>query len=167
MSKIIFKRRSIRKFKDDALPDEAISQLLKAAMAAPSANNIKAWHFVVINKRELLDQLSEIHPYGKMLNQAAAAILVCGDTAKQSVTGYLHMDCAAATQNILLEATSLEIGSVWLGIYPREQRMTEISDFLNIPNHILPVSLVALGYPAEYKPANNPWQADAIHYNMW
>lgn len=104
MSRLIFKRRSIRKFKELAIPDEAISQILKAAMAAPSANNIKAWHFVVITKTELLARLAQIHPYGKMLNQAAAAILVCGDAAKQSVTGYLHMDCAAATQNILLEA---------------------------------------------------------------
>jgi nitroreductase len=167
MSKLIFKRRSIRRFKDEPLPDEAISQLLKAAMAAPSANNIKAWHFVVITKRELLDQLAEIHPYGKMLKEAAAAILVCGDPQKQSVTGYLYMDCAAATQNILLEATSLDIGSVWLGVYPREARMSEIGSFLKIPETIIPVSLVALGYPAEHKPINNPWQADAIHYNKW
>lgn len=167
MSKLIFKRRSIRKFKEEAIPDEALSQILKAAMAAPSANNIKAWHFVVITKTELLARLAQIHPYGKMLNQAAAAILVCGDTTKQSVTGYLHMDCAAATQNILLEATSLDIGSIWLGIYPREKRMMEISNLLHIPKNMLSVSLVALGYAAEYKPANNPWQAEAVHYNKW
>lgn len=167
MSKLIFKRRSIRKFKDEQIPDEAISQIIKAAMAAPSANNLKAWHFVVITKRELLDHLASIHPYGKMLQQANAAILVCGDNQKQPVTGYLYMDCAAATQNILLEATSLEIGSVWLGVYPREQRMEQISSFLNLPETIVPVSLVALGYPAERKPVNNPWQADAIHYNKW
>ena len=167
MSKLIFKRRSIRRFKAEPIPDEAISQIIKAAMAAPSANNLKAWHFVIITKRELLNQLAEIHPYGKMLNEAAAAILVCGNIQKQNVTGYLYMDCAAATQNILLEATSLDIGSVWLGVYPREARMSEIGSFFKIPDNIIPVSLVALGYPAEQKPINNPWQAEAIHYNKW
>lgn len=165
--KTIFKRRSIRKFKNEPLQEEEISLLLKAAMAAPTANNLREWHFVVIDKRELLDQLSEAHPYAKMLKTATAAIAVCGDLSIQTTPGYIVVDCAAATQNILLAATSLNIGSVWLGIYPREQRMKAIGNLLGLPEHILPVSLVALGYPDEKKPVNNSWFPEKIHFNKW
>ncbi|MBU2465048.1 MAG: nitroreductase family protein [Bacteroidetes bacterium] len=167
MLKTIFRRRSIRKFKEVPLQEEEISMMLKSAMAAPSANNLKAWHFMVIDKRELLDQLADIHPYGKMLKQAPAAILVCGDIQKQAVMGYLALDCTAATQNILLAATAMKIGSVWLGVYPREQRMDAISKQLKLPEHIRPISLIALGFADENKPANNPWTPEVIHNNKW
>ncbi|MBZ0242875.1 MAG: nitroreductase family protein [Bacteroidales bacterium] len=167
MLETIFKRRSIRKFKDEALLDEEIGMLIQCAMAAPSANNLKAWHFVVITQRERLDQLAEIHPHGKMLKQAPAALLICGDSLRQPTIGYLLLDCAAATQNLLLAATALKIGSVWLGIYPREQRMNDIKVLLNIPENIVPVALVALGYADEKKAANDPWSPEKIHYNKW
>ena len=163
----IFKRRSVRKFKDEPLQDEEIGLLLQCTMAAPSANNLKAWHFVVITKREQLHQLAEIHPYGKMLNQAPAALLICGDSLLQPNISYLTLDCAAATQNVLLAATALKIGSVWLGVYPREQRMKDINALLNIPENIVPIALVALGYADEKKAANNPWMPEKIHYNKW
>jgi nitroreductase len=165
--KTIFKRRSIRKFKNEALQEEEISFLLKAAMAAPTANNLREWHFVVIDKRDLLDQLATVHPYARMLKTATAAIAVCGDTSVQPVSGYVAVDGAAATQNILLAATSLKIGSVWLGVYPREQRMKDIAQLLGLPDQIMPVSLIALGYPDEKKPANDNWFAEKIHFNKW
>lgn len=165
--KSIFKRRSIRKFKSEPLQEEEISLLLKAAMAAPTANNLREWHFVVIDKRELLDELARVHPYAKMLKTATAAIAVCGDIVVQPAIGYVAVDCAAATQNILLAATKLKIGSVWLGVYPREQRMKDIASVLGLPDQIIPVSLIALGYPDEQKPANDNWFAEKIHFNRW
>lgn len=167
MLKTIFKRRSIRKFKEEPLQDDEIGILMQCAMAAPSANNIKAWHFVAITKRERLNQLAEIHPYAQMLKQAPAAILICGDSLQQPNIGYLALDCAAATQNVLLAATALKIGSVWLGIYPREQRMKDVKALLDIPEHITPIALVALGYADEKKPSNDPWIPEKIHYNKW
>lgn len=167
MIKTIFKRRSVRKFKDEPLQDEELGLLLQCAMAAPSANNLKAWHFVVVTKRERLNQLGEIHPHGKMLTQAPAALLLCGDSLLQPNIGYLALDCAAATQNVLLAATALKIGSVWLGVYPREQRMNDIKALLDIPEHIVPIALVALGYADEKKASNAPWTPEKIHYNKW
>lgn len=167
MIKTIFKRRSVRKFKDEPIQDEELGLLLQCAMAAPSANNLKSWHFVVVTKREYLNQLGEIHPHGKMLAQAPAAILICGDILLQPTIGYLALDCAAATQNVLLAATALKIGSVWLGVYPREQRMNDIKALLNIPEHIVPIALVVLGYADEKKASNNPWTPEKIHYNKW
>jgi len=167
MLQTIFQRRSIRKFKDEPLLDEEIGLLLQCAMAAPSANNLKAWQFVAITQRERLNQLAEIHPYGKMLQQAPAALLICGDSLLQPNIGYLLLDCAAATQNVLLAATALKIGSVWLGVYPREQRMNDIKVLLNIPENVVPIALVALGYADEKKAANDPWMPEKIHYNNW
>lgn len=167
MIKTIFERRSVRKFKDEPLQDEELGLILQCAMAAPSANNLKAWHFFVVTKRERLNQLGEIHPHGKMLVQAPAALLICGDRLLQPNIGYLTLDCAAATQNVLLAATALKIGSVWLGVYPREQRMNDINALFNMPDHIVPIALVALGYADEKKASNNPWTPEKIHYNKW
>ena len=147
----ILNRRSIRKYADKSLSKDLILQLLKAGMYAPSARNSRAWQFVVIQNREMLNQLSQLHPYGKMLQEAASAILVCGDRSIEKTEGYLAINCAAATQNILLSAHELGLGSVWLGVYPRQERMNEISEFLQLPGHLMPVSLISLGYPAEQR----------------
>lgn len=158
-------RRSIRKFKELPIADETIEQLLKAAMYAPSARNSQAWNFVLINKRGILDELSEIHPYGKMLKQSPLAILVCGDKNIEENDAYLSINCSAATQNILLAAHSLGLGSVWLGIYPREERMNPIKNFLKLPEKCLPVSLIAIGWPDEKIPLPERFFKEKIHYN--
>jgi nitroreductase len=147
----IINRRSIRKYTDKPVDKEVIVQLLKAGMYAPTARNSRAWQFVVIQKREILHHLSQLHPYGKMLHEAPLAIVVCGDRNIDKEEGYLAINCAAATQNILLAAHELGLGSVWLGVYPRQERMKEISEFLQLPEHLMPVSLISLGYPAEHR----------------
>jgi len=141
--------------------------ILKAAMFAPSARNTQAWQFVVINDHEKLKALSQIHPYGKMLKSAALAILVCGDMKKDKTLSYLIQNCSAATQNILLAANELSIGSVWLGIQPREDRIRNMMKFFNLPQHIVPISLISLGYPKEEPKQVNRFDASCIHYNGW
>jgi nitroreductase len=95
--KEIFKRRSIRKYKDKKVEKEKIEKLLKAAVAAPSAGNEQPWHFVVIRDRNILNHLAEVHPYAKMLKDAPLAVAVCGDLNKQRHEGFWVQDCAAAT----------------------------------------------------------------------
>jgi nitroreductase len=158
----ILNRRSIRKYTDKPVDKEVILQLLKAGMYAPSARNSRAWQFVVIQNREMLNQLSQLHPYGKMLREAACAILVCGDRNIDKEEGYLAINCAAATQNIMLSAHELGLGSVWLGVYPRQERMKEISEFLQLPEHLMPVSLISLGYPAEKRPFPERFELEKI-----
>jgi len=160
-------RRSIRKYTGKRIPLESVDKILKAAMYAPSARNYQPWQFIVINERNKLDELSEIHPYGKMLKEATLAILVCGDRKLEPNDAYLCQNCAAATQNILLAAHDLGLGSVWLGVYPREQRMNDISRYLKLPEHILPVSLVSMGYPAEGKEIPKRFKEERVHYNGW
>ena len=75
----IFSRRSIRKYLPKPVTRDLIENILKAGMNAPSAGDEQPWHFVIIDKHDLLEKISEIHPYAKMLKDAPAAIIVCGD----------------------------------------------------------------------------------------
>lgn len=164
---LILSRRSIREFSERPIEPEKIDKLLEAAMFAPSARNYQPWHFIVIQKRSRLDKLSEIHPYAGMLETATAAILVCADKNLESNDSNNAQNSAAATQNILLSAYEDGIGSCWLGVYPRKERMQNISKFVNLPEHILPVTLIALGYPAEEKTRPDRYKPDRIHYERW
>jgi nitroreductase len=166
--KCIKTRRSIRKYiENKPIQPEQVQVMIEAGMYAPTARNLRGWHFVVINEKEKLVSLSEIHPYGKMLTQAALGILVCGDKAIEPNEAYNAINCAAATQNILLSAHHLGLGAVWLGVYPREERMTGISKELNLPEHVFPVALISIGYPDEIKETPERIEKEKIHYNSW
>lgn len=163
----IFKRRSIRKYKDMEVEEEKIEKLLKAAAAAPSAGNEQPWHFVVIKDRDTLNHLAEVHPYAKMLKDAPLAVAVCGDLNKQRHEGFWVQDCAAATQNILLEAVSLDLGAVWIGAYPNEERERVVSEVLDVPENIRTVSLISIGYPAEKKGKTDRLSDEIVHHDKW
>ena len=163
----ILSRRSIRKYTKKTVSKEDITDLLKAGMAAPSANNAQPWHFVLLQDHDIMNKIPEFHPYSKMLKQAAFAILVCIDKDLESADGYGIQDCSAATQNILLAAHAKGLGAVWLGIYPREVRINGIKDLLGIPERIVPLSLLSIGYPAEEKPSVDRYKEDRIHHGRW
>ena len=161
----IFARRSIRKYTDKPVSEEAIETLLKAAMAAPSASNRKPWQFIVVTKRETLDSLAEAHRHGKMLFQAPLCIAVCGDLTEME--RYWVQDCSAATENILLAATALGLGAVWLGVYPRDERIEAVHPILALPDHITPLNLVSIGHPAEEKPSRTQYDETRVHWERW
>ncbi len=160
-------RRSIRRYEGKEIPREQITGLLEAAMYAPSARNEQPWHFVVVTERDLLDRLMKAHPYASMLAEAPLAILVCGDTNLEKSKGYWPVDCSAATQNILLAAHAWSLGSVWLGVYPRSERMEAIRSIFSLPENIQPFSLIALGHPAEEKETPDRYKPERIHINGW
>jgi len=161
----LFARRSIRNYTGEPVTAEQVDLLLKAAMAAPSASNLKPWHFVAVTRRAALGQLAEAHPHGKMLAEAALAICVCGEPAINE--RMWSQDTAAATENILLAATGLGLGSVWLGVYPREERMEPIRRVLGIPEDIVPFSVVSIGHPAEARPARTQYDETRVHRDAW
>jgi nitroreductase len=164
---IIYKRRSIRKYKNQKVSKETIENIIKAGMNAPSAGNEQPWQFIVINERKLLDEIMKVHPYSKMLAQVDNAILVCGDLTLEKHEGFWMQDCSAATENMLLETETLGLGSVWLGIYPREDRTTGIQKLFNLPDTIIPFSLLPIGYKDEDKALKNEFHIERIHYNKW
>jgi nitroreductase len=167
MLQTILTRRSIRKFKNTRISEKDIEDLLKAAMAAPSAGNSQCWEFFVINKREILNEIPKIHPYAQMTLEAPAAILVCADLTREKYKGRWMLDCSAASQNILLAAHTKGLGAVWVGIYPEEIRMNGMIDLLNLPENIKPVSLIPIGYPDENKPASSRFDKSKIHFNKF
>jgi nitroreductase len=160
-------RRSVRQYTPRTVPDEVIQDILKAATSAPSAGNQQPWHFIVINERLVLDQIPNVHPYSNMLKQAQLAILVCAapDLAKHK--GYWEQDCSAATQNILLASMALGLGSVWLGVYPSEDRVNGLRKILEIPENIIPLALVAIGYTDVNQDSVDRLNQKRIHYNKW
>ena len=163
----IFNRRSIRQYKTDRISDTNIEMMLKAGMYAPSAVNKQPWHFIVFRNPEIMKRIMAFHTNASMLNHANVAILVCWDEHLQHDEGYGPVDCAAATQNILLAACSLGIGSVWVGIYPRMQRMESMHSLFELPDHIKPFAIISLGYPAERKPMPDRFKKERIHFEKW
>ena len=163
----IMTRRSIRSYEQRPVERDRIEILLRAAMQAPSGHDRQPWHFVVITERALLSAITEFHPYAKMLRKAPSAILVCGDTGIEESVEYINTDCSAATQNLLLAAHAMGIGAVWLGIYPRTERVEGMRGLLGLPSRIVPVALVALGYPEEQKEATDRYRSERVRANRW
>ena len=165
----IFSRRSIRKYLDKAVPGEMLDDLLQAAMAAPSAVAKDPWHFIVVQDRETLNKIADILPSGKMLRQATAAFIVCGDINKANIQAesYLLQDLSAATENILIAANILELGTCWLGIHPREDRLSGISQLFELPDNIIPMCGIAIGWPAEKPEARTRYRNERVHIEKW
>ena len=165
--KAILSRRSIRKYTNKQVPDSVVKEILEAAMSAPSAGNEQPWHFIVIKDRRILDEIPKIHPYSQALNTASVAILVCGDLKLEVHKDFWIQDCSAATENILIAAQAKGLGTVWLGIYPRTERVDGIRKLLNIPDNVIPVAVIPIGYPAEDKPPAVRFDSSRIHHNKW
>ncbi len=162
----ILTRRSIRRYTSQEVTDETINQLLKAAMSAPTAGN-EPWHFLVIRDRATLDQIPNFHPHSQMLKQCQVGIAICGDPTIETLKGRWLLDCAAATENILVAANALGLGACWVGIYPVEERIQGLRDLLGIPGHVIPLSMTSIGYPAEQKEPSARFRPERIHYGKW
>ena len=150
MTEIIKNRRSIRKYRQDKpVTKDQLNQLLEAAMLAPSACNSRPWEFIAVTKRETLDEIARIHPNAKMCETATAAIIVVAIPQEGRPEGYYPQDCGAATQNILLEAVAMGLGTCWCGVYPRTERIASLRELLNIPELKIPFNVIAVGVPDE------------------
>jgi nitroreductase len=162
----ILTRRSVRNYTDVPVSDDAVDQLLRAAMSAPTAAS-QPWHFVVIRDRNLLASIPAFHPHAEMLKQAQVGIAVCGDPTWGSLRDRWPLDCAAATENVLIAANAMGLGAVWVGIYPVEERIQGLRKLLGIPEPIVPLCVVSLGHPAEKKAPLNRYRPDRIHHDRW
>jgi nitroreductase len=163
----IFTRRSIRRYSDRPIDKEIVDKIIYAGMYAPSAVNKQPWHFIVFNDPFTRKAIMEAHQSATMLRETAACILVCYDERLQHDEGYGPVDCSAATQNMLLAAHALGIGACWVGIYPRQSRMTALKKIFGLPDKIIPFAIVAMGYPAEVKSTPDRIRRDRIHIEKW
>lgn len=165
---IIFNRRSIRKYEDKPVENEKIEKLLRAAMQAPSAVNQQPWEFIIVKDKEKLKKLSEVSQYSKMVANSAVTIVLLSRTEGIKILPCVPQDMAAAAENILLEAVELELGAVWIGIAPIEERMNHVEDLFNLPESIEPFALIAVGYPDGQKNEFvDRFDATRLHYEDW
>jgi nitroreductase len=165
---LITQRRSIRKYTDEPVTVEQITALLQAAMAAPSAMNRRPWEFVVLTEPERLAALRRRLVLGRF--NAPAAIVVCGNrrrVAPAITTDFWVLDCSAATQNILLAATGLGLGTVWIGVYPLRPVMAMVSGVAGLPRHVSPLAVIWVGHPAETKPPRTQYEEANVHWESY
>ena len=162
---VLFNRRSKRRYTDKEVGDEKIKKLLEAAMSAPSAHNKQSWEFIVIKDNQTMNKIMEFHDYSKMLKDAPLAIVVCGD--KNAYKNFWVQDCSAATQNLLLMAENLELGACWLGVYPVEEYYSKLSELLELPDNIIPLNVIAIGYPERKSRRRDRYDEDKVHYEKY
>ena len=166
----IMTRTSIRAFLDKPVPEETIEQLLKAAMAAPSAKNQQPWAFVVIRDRGLLENLGTSLPNARMTATAPAAVVICGVLDKAlpgEAREYWIQDAAAATENFLLAVHALGLGAVWTGVHPISDRIRIIRNALRLPDGVEPFCLIPFGYPAAAAEVKDKWDPGIVHQDRW
>lgn len=165
--KEIFERRSIRKYRSEKVEAEKIKMIVKAGFAAPSCGNQRINHFIVIKDKEILNSIADIHGYAEALREADTAIAVCANLEEELYQGFWVQDCAAAAENMLIEAVHLGLGAVWLGVYPKDRIINEVNSILELPKKVKALAIIALGYPAEEKEASDRYIEDKVHFDKW
>ncbi|MBD5163206.1 MAG: nitroreductase family protein [Bacteroidales bacterium] len=166
----IMTRTSVRSYSDKPVGTEQVDSLLHAAMAAPTAVNKQPWRFLVVNQREALDSIASISPNMKMVEGAKLAIILCGDmdaALQGEAREFWVQDVSAATENLLLAAHSMGLGAVWCGIYPVQDRVAAFAKLFNMPENIIPLSCVVIGYPDGQNTPKDKWKPENVHYNTW
>jgi nitroreductase len=165
----ILGRRSIRVYSPGEISEPAVTKLLEAAMAAPSAMTKDPWRFVVIRDTQTLAKMAEALPGGKMLVTASLAIVVCGDmdAAFDRQLSFLLQDCSAAIENLLLCAHVLGLGACWVGVHPSEDSIRRLREMLSLPAPVIPIAAVSLGHPGEQPGPRTRYNPDSVHYEKW
>lgn len=167
----ILTRRSVRQYVPGKMLEKAqFEQLIKAGMSAPTAVNKQPWEFVAVQDTAMLAKLSEVIPHGKMLPGSGGAIVVLcnmNETLDGEAKEMWVQDCSAATENILLAAHAMDLGAVWLGVYPIRERMQGVSRALGLPSHVLPLCVISIGYPDDNAQPKDKYKPEKIHWEVY
>jgi len=165
----IFTRRSIRKYADKPVEKEKIERILRAGMQAPSAMNGQPWEFLVVQDKIKLQRLSRMSLFSKMVAEAPLALILMGDTKKMRAKAFFPQDMGAASENIMLEATHLGLGTVWLGVYSNTERENYIKDLFDLPESVVPFSIIVVGYPGDNQENKfvDRFDPKKIHYEKY
>jgi nitroreductase len=164
----IFRRRSIRSYTGQPVESELLLQLLQAGMAAPSACSSRPWEFVVVTDPEIMADMRQMMRFGQY--NAPAAVCVCANLKianNSAAKHYWIQDCSAAVENILIAAAGLGLGTVWLGVYPLEPVMRTVRELLSIPDEVIPLCIIYVGYPAEHKEARTSYDEHRVHWQQY
>ena len=164
---LIFKRHSVRRFRDEKVPDELIENLLKAGMQAPSSCNAQPWEFIVISKDEDKKAISEMHQFASPAAKASHLIVTIGNLNEAKVIGMIEQDLGACNENILLQATHEGLGAVWLGFHPIEDRTLKLKKYLEIPDYCIPFSVICVGYPESEGKVHLRYDKSKVHFDRY
>lgn len=164
-------RISVRQFSDREISDETLHAILEAGMSGPTAVNARPWSFIVVRDPEKLNAMADGN--GRAANPLRGAklgILVCGDMTRtfDRAPDYWVIDAAIATQNMILAANALGVGSVWLGTWPQQEKIAAQAALFQLPETQIPHSIVAFGYPAA--PSDKVkllYEEDRVHFEKW
>ena len=168
MLDVIKNRRTVRKFNSVPVENEKILEIIKSGMQAPSSKDSRPWEFVIINDRKVLDSLSKMHHAAKQLKSTQACIVLLADKTKFIKAGRWILDLSACMENMLLECVNQQLCAGWIGCFPKKIRMDYVSDLLNLPEHVSPYSIVALGYSDEEENTFiNKFEKYKIHINKY
>ena len=165
LKEVLEKRRSVRKFTQEAVPEELIEELLHAAMSAPSACNRKPWEFWVVTEPETLEKLRKASRFTNY--EAKLVIVVAGNLSRalpMQLGDYWIQDCSAATENILLRAVDLGLGAVWCGIHPQKRPVERVRELLGMTEKQIPLNIIFLGYPGEVPEPRDQYQERNVHW---
>ncbi len=160
-------RRSIRKYTEEEVSDRDVRICLKSAMEAPSARNEQPWQFLLLRDAAQREMASKASPYTGMAKKAPLVIIVCGDLRLETAPGFWPQDCAAATQNLLLAARGLNLGAVWCGIHPVQEREEYLQKAFALPKEVIPFALVCMGHTTEKFHSQDRFRPDRIHEGIW
>jgi nitroreductase len=163
----ILTRRSVRAYSEKEVSDEVVEDLLKAAMQAPSAKNAQPWHFIVIRDKKILNEIPKFHKTGPMIAKAPLAILICADLELENQTGCWMLDCSAAAENLLLAAHEKGLGGVWTACYPINETQEGMRKLFDLPDNIVPHSIIPIGYPAHPYNPKSYYQEKRVHHDRW
>ncbi len=161
-------RTSIRQFAAQPVTDEQVDTLLRCGLAAPTAVNAQPWEFIVVRDRAILDTLATRYPNTRISENVSVAIVPCGNLEKtfKAAPDFWIQDVSAATENILLAAHAMGLGAVWTGVYPTD-KVAPVQQLLNLPEHIIPLCIIPVGYPAENPAPKDKYKPEIIHYDRW
>lgn len=167
--KAILERRSYRVYQEKPVPNEAVENLLKAGMFAPSAMNSQPWEFLVVRDTEKKSTLADISSNWSMLKHAPLCIIIMANTSgyRSKTTDFFIQDCAASTMCILLAAEAQGLGGVYLGLYPKQSEMRKVRNLFNIPDNIIPFSIVSIGYPDKPLYPHRTFRKHMVHHDEY
>ena len=166
----IMTRRSVRHYTGAPVPVVALEKLVRAGMSAPSSQDTRHFRFIIVNDPELIRALGTSLIYSKMLLTAKHAIVVASDVTVAyggRETEYWVQDCSAAAENILIAANTLGWGACWTAAYPRPERMKLVKDVLLLPEQVLPLCVIAVGWPSGIEKPRDKFNPNHVHYNTW
>lgn len=167
----IMTRVSTRQYSDQDISDQDLQTILEAGMSGPSCVNARDWSFIVVRDSETLNKMADANGRpAEPLRSAKLGILICGDLERafHGAPDYWVVDGSIAAQNMILAATALGIGSVWLGTWPQMNRVEKQAALFGLPETQVPHSIIAFGYPAEPSTQEKLiFEPDRVHYEKW